>query len=105
MSLHKIASALDVDVAMLLTRPSRIGMAEHDQDQDRGVLAIRRAITAVREDVEPVSIDELQQSARYAWSAYWANRFDVLGGLLPGHRRLSAPGRRLAGPGAGGPAP
>jgi len=83
-SLHKIAGALDVDVAMLLARPSRIDIAEDDQDQDRGVLAIRRAITAVREDAEPASIDELRQSARYAWSAYWTNRFDVLGGLLPG---------------------
>lgn len=81
-SLHKIAGALDVDVAMLLARPSRIDVAE--DDQDRGVLAIRRAITAVREDAEPASVDELQQSARYAWSAYWTNRFDVLGGLLPG---------------------
>src|SRR6266511_6152111 len=60
-SLHKIARALDVDVAVLLARPTRIDIAEDDQDQDRGVLAIRRAITAVREDAEPASIDELRQ--------------------------------------------
>ena len=81
-TLHKIARALDVDVAVLLARPSRIDVAE--DDQDHGVLAIRRAITAVREDGEPGSLDELKRSARYAWSAYWINRFDVLGGLLPG---------------------
>ena len=81
-SLHKIARALDVDASMLLARPSRIDVA--DDAQDHGVLAIRRAITAVREDDEPAGVSELEQSARYAWSAYWTNRFDVLGGLLPG---------------------
>jgi hypothetical protein len=81
-SLHKIARALDVDVSMLLARPSRIDVA--DDAQDHGVLAIRRAITAVQEDGEPAGISELEQSARYAWSAYWTNRFDLLAGLLPG---------------------
>jgi len=81
-SLHKIAGALDVDASMLLARPSRIDVT--DDAQDHGVLAIRRAITAVREDDEPAGVSELEQSARYAWSAYWTNRFDVLGGLLPG---------------------
>src|SRR6266508_1978749 len=45
-SLHKIARALDVDASMLLARPSRIDVT--DDAQDHGVLAIRRAITAVR---------------------------------------------------------
>jgi len=80
-SLHKIARALDVDVAVLLARPTRIDVAESDQDQ--GVVAIRRAITAVRDDGEPGSVDELRRSASYAWGAYWTNRFDLLGGLLP----------------------
>jgi len=80
-SLHKIARALDVDVSALLARPTRIDVAENEQDQ--GVVAIRRAITAARDDGEPGSVDELQKSASYAWSAYWTNRFDLLGGLLP----------------------
>jgi hypothetical protein len=71
-----------VDASMLLARPSRIDVG--DDARDRGVLAIRRAITAVREDDEPAGVSELEQSARYAWSAYWTNRFEVLGGLLPG---------------------
>jgi len=81
-SLHKIARALDVDVAVLLARPTRIDVAESDQDQ--GVLAIRRAVTAVWEDGDPASLDELKRSARYAWGAYWTSRFDLLGRLLPG---------------------
>jgi len=79
-SLHKIAATLDVDVTALLARPSRINVAD---DQDQGVLAIRRAITSIGEYGEPASIDELRQSARYGWSAYWTNQFDLLGGLLP----------------------
>src|SRR6266545_959085 len=61
-SLHKIARALDVDASMLLVRPSRIDVT--DDAQDHGVLAIRRAITAVREDDEPAGVSELEQSAR-----------------------------------------
>jgi transcriptional regulator with XRE-family HTH domain len=90
-TLHKIAGALDVDVSALLSRPSRIDVAE--DDQDRGVLAIRRAITAVRDDAEPASVAALQRSARHAWSVYWTNQFDVLGGVLPsliGAARASA---------------
>jgi transcriptional regulator with XRE-family HTH domain len=79
-SLHKIARALDVDVSVLLSRPARIDIPSDDQ---AGVVAIRRAITAVHEDGAPTSLDELGRSAGYAWSAYWTNRFDVLGGLLP----------------------
>ncbi len=80
-SLHKIAAALDVDVSVLLSRPARIDMP--DSDQDQGVLAIRRAITAVWDDAEPTKVDELRRSIRYAWSAYWTNRFDLLGIVLP----------------------
>jgi hypothetical protein len=47
------------------------------------VLAIRQAITALWEDTEPASAEELAESARYGWACYWTNRFDVLGGLLP----------------------
>jgi transcriptional regulator with XRE-family HTH domain len=80
-TLHKIAQALDVDVSALLARPARIDL--EDDPQERGVLAIRQAITALWEDTEPASAEELAQSARYGWACYWTNRFDVLGGLLP----------------------
>src|SRR6266545_4154976 len=95
-SLHKIARALDVDV--LLARPTRIDVAESDQDQ--GVLAIRRAVTAVWEDGDPASLDELKRSARYAWGAYWTSRFDLLGRLLPGFISTArASAREAASPG------
>jgi transcriptional regulator with XRE-family HTH domain len=81
-SLHKIARALDVDVSGLLARPSRIDTAD-DAEDDQGMIAIRRAITAITEEGEPAPAAELTQSASYAWQGYWANRFDLLGGLLP----------------------
>lgn len=87
-TLHKIAGALDVDVTALLARPTRIDVSEDDQDQG-GVIAIRRAITAVSDDADTASLDELKQSARYGWASYWTNRFDVLGGLLPGFIRAA----------------
>lgn len=80
-SLHKIARALDVDVAMLLARPEPVEVAD---DNDGGVVAIRLAITAVRSDTEPAGLEELTQQARYAWNAYWTSHLDVLAGLLPG---------------------
>ena len=80
-TLHKLAAALDVDVAALLARPPRINT---DDDQERGVLGIRQAITALWDEAEPTDVDELRRQARYAWACYWTNRFDALGGLLPG---------------------
>ncbi len=79
-NLHRIAAALDVDVSALLARPERVEAAVAD---DGGVVAIRLAITALGDDAEPASLDELQRQARYAWAAYWASHFDVLAGLLP----------------------
>ncbi len=80
-SLHKIAQGLDVDVTALLSRPARIEAAS--SEEDAGVLAIRRAITAPVPDEEPASLETLRRSARYAWDAYWTNRFDVLAAHLP----------------------
>jgi transcriptional regulator with XRE-family HTH domain len=80
-TLHKIAAALDVDVTVLLGRPAQIELDR--DDQDGGLLAIRRAIIAISEDDDAVPLEELRQSARYAWAAYWTNRFDTLGSLLP----------------------
>ena len=86
-SLHKIARALDVDVAVLLAqreRMDRIDVASgQDDDQDGGVLAIRRAIIDLWEDGAPVTVEELTREARYAWSAYWASRVDLLGSMIP----------------------
>ncbi len=81
-TLHKIARALDVDVSVLLAHPRRIDL--DDGDSDRGVVAIRRAVTAVGDDADPAAVGELAQQASYAWSAYWSNRFDLLAALLPG---------------------
>jgi transcriptional regulator with XRE-family HTH domain len=81
-SLHKIARALDVDASVLIAQPSpRIDTA--DDSGDGGVVAIRRAITAPTHDADVAPVDELAQSARYAWAAYWTNHFDMLGSLLP----------------------
>ncbi len=78
-TLHKIAGALDVDVSVLLARPARVEVT----DDDGGVLAIRRAITARHEDEDPASLEDLRQQASYAWRSYWSNRFDLLAGQLP----------------------
>jgi transcriptional regulator with XRE-family HTH domain len=96
-TLHKIAQALDVDVSALLARPARIDLGEDAQEQ--GVLAIRQAITALWEDAEPPSSEELAQSAQYGWACYWTNQFDALGGLLPGF----ITGARAAASDRGGP--
>jgi transcriptional regulator with XRE-family HTH domain len=81
-TLHRIARALDVDVSMLLGRPARINLDDGDEEE-RGVLAIRQAITALWDDGDPAGVEELRSQARYAWACYWTNRFEVLGGLLP----------------------
>jgi transcriptional regulator with XRE-family HTH domain len=80
-SLSKIARALDVDVSALVSRPVRVDVA--GEDRDSGVLAVRRAITTVREDGEPATDEELRKSATLAWGHYWTNQFDVLAGMLP----------------------
>ena len=84
-TLHKIAGALDVDVSALLAQPERVDVAGEDQDRDhdRGILAIRRAVTAPDDSAEPASLADLQQSASYAWSAHRGSHYDVLGGMLP----------------------
>lgn len=80
-SLNKISRALDVDVSALLVSSVRIDGG--DGEQDAGVLAIRRAVTAVRQDGEPAPVADLSRAASDAWGHYWANRFDVLGAALP----------------------
>jgi transcriptional regulator with XRE-family HTH domain len=78
-TLHKIALALDVDISALVGHATRV---DTDQD-DSGLLAIRRAIISARDDGEPSNDDELQRSATLGWGHYWTHRFDVLGAMLP----------------------
>jgi transcriptional regulator with XRE-family HTH domain len=79
-TLHRIAQALDVDVSALLAKPARI---DTEDGGTAGVLAIRRALTALYSDGEPVALGELRTSVAAAWAHYWTNRFNTLGALLP----------------------
>jgi transcriptional regulator with XRE-family HTH domain len=80
-TLHKIARALDSDISALVSRPVDVDVRT-DDNENSGLLGIRRAITTVDED-EPATEDELQKSATLAWGNYWSNRFDSLTGILP----------------------
>lgn len=79
-TLHRIAQALDVDVSALLARLARI---DTEDGATAGVVAIRRALTALYSEGEPAALGELRGSVNAAWSYYWTNRFDTLGALLP----------------------
>ena len=78
-TLTKIARALDVDVSALISQPVRV---DTEQD-DSGLLAVRRAIISAREDGEPDTPEELERSVSLAWGHYWTHKLDVLGGMLP----------------------
>jgi transcriptional regulator with XRE-family HTH domain len=85
-SLHRIASALDVDAGELLSKT----MPLPEPGEHSGAVAIRRALTYVGDligddpDVEPLTITEGRRAVRYGWGAYWSGRYDQLGQLLPG---------------------
>lgn len=84
-TLHRIARALDVGVSDLLDEPSRVdGEAVGN---DVGLVAIRRALLARSPRFEAADaapeVGELERSARFAWGAYWAGRYDTLGTTLP----------------------
>ncbi len=85
-SLHRIARALDVDAGDLLSKTQPLP----DPSEHSGAVAIRRALTHVDDligdepDVEPLTLDEARRTLVYGWGAYWAGRYDQLGGLLPG---------------------
>jgi len=90
-TLQKIAHALDVDVSALLGRQR---LAFHDaasDGADAGILAIRRALTMLDEDLDDVdgeeqglTVADLRSQVDYGWGAYWAGRYDQLGAVLPG---------------------
>jgi transcriptional regulator with XRE-family HTH domain len=79
-TLTKIARALDVDVADLVSRPVRV---DTNGGEDSGVLAVRRAVITLSDDAEPAAEDDLRKSASLAWGHYWSSRFDILAGMLP----------------------
>ncbi|WP_459548827.1 helix-turn-helix domain-containing protein [Nocardia sp. X0981] len=84
-SLHKIAKALDVDIADLVGK--RYGIPS--EDPDAGVVAIRRALNSVDDLMEdgperaPVTLHEAQRAVDYAWGAYWNGRYETLTTVLP----------------------
>lgn len=84
-SLHKIAKALDVDIADLVGK--RYGIPSNDPDA--GVVAIRRALNTVDDlldevtETSPVTVGEAQCAVDYAWGAYWNGRYETLAKILP----------------------
>lgn len=89
-TLQKIARALDVDVTVLLGRPQPLPVEVAD-GRDAGILAIRRSLTRISEDLEDADAEEpaltvadLRRQVGYSWGAYWGGRYDKLGAVLPG---------------------
>ena len=87
-SLHRIARALDVDTAELLAKATPM---PRDAGPEAGVVAIRRALTAVDDilgepdaDREPANPAEAGRMLTYAWGSYWTGRYELLAALLPG---------------------
>lgn len=85
-SLHRIARALDVDIAELLAQATSMPSG----DPQSGIVAIRDALTAVdylMDDVtdnrDTLSTADAQRVVDYAWGSYWAGKLELLGTLLP----------------------
>jgi len=89
-SLHRIAEALDVDMAALLGKPSRINDGVGDADAgveaegDRGIVAIREALITPSDDGAVADLDALNRQSTYAWDAFVHSKYEDLGRLLPG---------------------
>jgi transcriptional regulator with XRE-family HTH domain len=84
--LQRIAAALDVDLARLLSKPAALTSAKGEA----GVLAIRRALTTVDDLLpdptwadEPLGLGDAERAVDYAWGAYWNGRYELLGAILP----------------------
>ncbi len=82
-SLHRIATALDVDLGELLGRENM-----PDAAPNAGVVALRQAVADVTDllgDVEgePLSLRDAERSVTYLWGAYWSGRYELLVGLIP----------------------
>lgn len=84
-SLQALASALDVDPATLLGRPTPAPTGEADE----GIQPLRRVLTAVDDltgiepETEPMELAEAERTADYVWGAYWGGRYQLLAELLP----------------------
>lgn len=86
-TLHRIATALDVDIADLF-RPARPALAAVGPQS--GAVALRRAVVSVDEfvgaepDVEPLDLDTARRTVGYGWVALWQARTpDTLPAILP----------------------
>jgi DNA-binding XRE family transcriptional regulator len=86
-TLHKIARALDVEIADLF-RPSRPTLATVGPQS--GAVALRRAVVSVDDligddpDLEPLDLEEARRTVGYAWVALWQARTpDTLPTILP----------------------
>lgn len=79
-TLTAIATALDVDLAALLGKPTHL----ETLPVDGGLLALRRALTPVVDHAgEPAAPPQLRMQLADAWAAYWRGDYDVLAGFLP----------------------
>jgi transcriptional regulator with XRE-family HTH domain len=101
-TLHRIAHALDIDVAELLAKATPLP----SDDPRAGVVAMRRVLTSVDDllgDVadtgEPTTLEETRRATNYAWGSYWAGKYDQLGALLP-HAIIGARATEHAAPSA-----
>lgn len=86
-TLHRIATALDVDIADLF-RPARPTLAAVGPQS--GAVALRRAVISVDDfvgedpDVEPLDLETARRTVGYAWVALWqARSSDTLPTILP----------------------
>jgi transcriptional regulator with XRE-family HTH domain len=86
-TLHRIATALDVDIADLF-RPARPALAAVGPQS--GAVALRRAVVSVDEfvgtepDVEPLDLETARRTVAYSWVALWQARTpDTLPSILP----------------------
>lgn len=87
-TLHRIATALDVDIADLFRR-SRPTLSTVSPLS--GAVALRRAVVSVDDllgddpDIEPLDLEPARRTVDYAWLALWQARTpDTLPTILPG---------------------
>lgn len=87
-SLHRIARALDVGIAELLSKAHPMPGVD---GPEAGVAAIRRVLTSVDDllgepddDREPVDLAEAHKVLTYTWGSYWTGRYERLAAVLPG---------------------
>lgn len=88
-TLNAIATALDVDPAALLGKPTHL----ESVPVDGGLLELRRALTpVVDEPGDPETPEALRGQLADGWAAYWRGDYDVLASYLPGVIRAARAG-------------